>query len=326
MKKMKKNLIPAIEYLLQNPTISMTKVGQLFNVDRHAIAKYKNTYQLYKYENQSDKNDEFVYYFSDAELEFIYFYLNNPNVGYEKLAAQYPEAPERRALYHWLDILGKEKTVGGAIKYHYDRTRFKQILTEEDAYWLGFITADGCIIEGKWLQLQLAAIDYEHLVKFGRYMGLAEEEINEIIKDGYGGAYTRDNPIVNIKICSLEIIANLQDKGVTARKSGSEIPYICSTPELELAYIRGLIDGDGYIRSTQYGMGIVGSQDICSYIQQYITNYICDISTNHIHKHRIIYKLELAGRLQTTKILQALYNNATIYLDRKYQLYLQKYT
>ncbi len=328
MKKMKKKLVSAIEYSIQNPTVSITKVGEIFNIDRHSIAKYKknNLYLQYHYANFSNPNDEYLYYFSEDEISFIDLYLSNPNISYQEVAKQFGEKLiERATLYRYLDILGKTKTEGGSIKYHYNRTRFQQIETEEDAYWLGFITADGCIIEGRWLSLQLAKKDRNHLVKFCHYLGLEEKETKEIIKNGFGGAYTRDNPVNSVKICSLEIIANLKDKGVLPRKSGQEKPYICSSKELELAYIRGLIDGDGYIRSTQYGLGIVGSKEICQYVQDFITENIYNISNNKIHEHGIIYKLELSGQQQSSIILQKLYENANIYLDRKYNLYLDRY-
>lgn len=328
MKKMKKKLIPAIEYSIQNPTISITKVGEIFNIERHQIAKYKkdNLYLQYHYINLSNPDDEYLYYFSEDEISFINLYLSKPNISYQEIVNEFgKKLIERQTLYRYLSILGKEKTEGGSIKYHYDRTKFQRIETEEDAYWLGFITADGCIIENRWLSLQLATKDYNHLVKFCLYMGLPETEIKEIIQDGFGGAYTRDNSINSVKICSLDIIANLKDKGVVPRKSGKEKPYICSSKNLELAYIRGLIDGDGYIRSTQYGMGIVGSKEICQYIQNFIIENIYDISNNKIHEHGIIYKLELNGRKQCSIILQKLYENANIYLDRKYNLYIDQY-
>lgn len=327
MKKMNKKLLSAIEYSIQNPTASLTKVGELFGISRHTLAKYKKDgiYLDYRYSNLSNPDDEFIYCFSEKELHFIDLYLSNPNLPYNQIIEKSGFSIERRTLYKYLDILGKEKTEGGAIKYHYDRNRFKTIETEEDAYWLGFITADGCIIENRWLAIGLAEKDTEHLVKFCSYIGLNETETKEIIKSGFGGAYTGDNVVNSVKICSLDIIKNLEEKGITPKKSGKEIPYICSSKELEKAYIRGLIDGDGYIRSTQYGFGIVGSKDICEYVQNFIINNIHDISSNHIREHGIIYKLEVNGKDQSFIILSALYENAQIYLDRKYQLYIDNY-
>lgn len=329
MKKLNKKTIAAIEYLKQNPTISMTKTAELFNSDRHAIAKYKkdDLYLMFSYENQNDANDEFMYYFSPEELKCVDIYLSNPRESFNNLKQNNIEMRtlKRETLYRWLKILGKEKTEGAGQLYHYDRTRFKEIKTEEDAYWLGFITADGCIIENRWLAISLANRDRQHLVKFCKYMGLNDEETNQIIKDGFGGAYDRNNPINNVKICSLDIIKNLEDKGITPRKSGKEKPYICKTKELELAYIRGLIDGDGFIGSTMYRFGIVGSYEICQYVQNFITNNIKDISHNTIREHGVIYKLEVNGRLQAQTVLKALYYNANIYLDRKYNLFIDQY-
>lgn len=248
--------------------MSLTKVGELFGVDRHALSKYKkdNIYLDYHYSNLSNPDDEFIYCFSKEELQFIDLYLSNPNLSYNQIIEKSNFSVERRTLYRYLNILGKEKTEGGAVKYHYDRNRFQTIETEEDAYWLGFITADGCIIENRWLAIGLAKKDTKHLVKFCSYLGLNEAETKEIIKSGFGGAYTGDNIVSSVKICSFDIIKNLEEKGITPRKSGKEIPYICPSKELEKAYIRGLIDGDGYIRSTQYGFGIVGSKNICEYV------------------------------------------------------------
>lgn len=327
MKKMKKKLIPAIEYSIQNPTVSLTKVGELFEVDRHGLAKYKkdNLYLDYRYENHANPEDEFIYAFSEEEQNFIDLYLSNPTEPYEHIITMSNCKMERRTLYRALDILGKDKTEGGSIKYHYNRQRFETIETEEDAYWLGFITADGCVIENKWLSIGLAEKDIGHLKKFCSYMGLNEQETDEIIKSGFGGAYTGDNIIKSVKICSQEILKHLENKGIISNKSGKEVPYICSSIELEKAYIRGLIDGDGYIRSTQYGFGIVGSKAICEYVQDFITNNMYDISHNHIREHGIIYKLEVNGKIQTSIILQELYKNASIYLDRKYKLYIDRY-
>jgi len=323
MKKLAKKVIDAIEYSVQNPTTSMTEVGHIFNVGRHTIARYKkdNIYLIYNISNATNPDDENMYHFEEEELEYIKKYLDNPNAPYRSLNIPV----ERRTLYHWLEIFNKQKTVGGSQKYSYNRDKFSTIETEEDAYWLGFITADGCIIENCWLQLQLAERDRGHLIKFCRYMELPENEIDEMIKSGFGGAYTRDNPVSNVKICSLKIIKNLEEKGISPRKSGKEKPYRCENIELEKAYIRGLIDGDGYIRKTQFGFGLVGSYEICEYVKNFIVNNITDISKNNIREHGIIWKLEINGRVQTSKILEYLYKDSNIHLDRKYNIYINDY-
>lgn len=327
MKKIKKNILNALEYLEQNPTSSITFVANLFQVDRHTLSNYrtKRIDRTLLFENKQNKSDDYLYLFSNEELEIIEYYINNSEKPYKNIKEKFLNAPDIRALRNWSNILGYSYHTGAIQKYHYNKNKFNEITTEEDAYWLGFITADGCVIENKFLQIKLAEKDKNHLIKFCNYLELPESEINEIIKNGFGGSYTKNNPVSIIRICCKEIINNLINKGILPRKSGKENPYICNSFELQKAYIRGIIDGDGYLRSTQYGIGVVGSKEICDYIFNFINENIIDISNNHIHKHGSIWKLELGGRLQTSKIIQCLYCNSKIHLDRKYELYINKY-
>lgn len=210
-------------------------------------------------------------------------------------------------------------------KYIYNYNAFNKIKTEEDAYWLGFILADGYVSNANlakpYLQIKLSSKDRPHLVKFITYLGYQTEDV---IKNVTGGSYTKDNPCNVVKISNKQINKNLEQYGLSGAKSGHEIPYKCDTIELEKAYIRGIIDGDGYIRSTQEGFGIVGSYDTLLYIKAFIQNNIVDVSNNNIVKHGTIYKFALSNKEKTKKILDYFYKEANIYLDRKYQLYLDK--
>ena len=54
-------------------------------------------------------------------------------------------------------------------KYSYNTSIFKQIDTEEKAYWLGFLYADGYVSD-KGVELALKESDYNHLIKFDRFI------------------------------------------------------------------------------------------------------------------------------------------------------------
>ena len=45
-------------------------------------------------------------------------------------------------------------------------------------------------------------------------MGLNDEETKLIIKDEFGGAYTKDNSVSKVRICSVDIVNNLMNKGI----------------------------------------------------------------------------------------------------------------
>ena len=109
-------------------------------------------------------------------------------------------------------------------------------------------------------------------------------------------------------------------------KSGKEQPFLLNDIELERHYIRGILDGDGWVRSTQTGFGVCGSIDTLSYIKDYIQTNIIDVSNNNITKHGTIFKFELTSELKTKTILKYFYENANIYLDRKFELYKNNYT
>lgn len=329
MEKISKNLQAALYYITQNPTKSFTEVGKMFQTNRHAISKYlkeKKDFTKFTIVDASQQNLKDLYYFSAEELEGIEYYLANHEKTYNSIRKQFPCLPvEKESLKRQLEILGYETFIKEAKRYHYNKNAFELIKTEEDAYWLGFITADGCIVQNNRLAINLAQKDEEHLIKFCKYLSMPDNEIHDIIKHSTGGSYTQDNPISCLNICSVQLVKNLKDKNIFPAKSGKEIPYICESKELEKAYIRGLIDGDGYIRSTQSGMGIVGSFEICEYVQNFINDNIYDISKNHIRQHGTIWKLELSNQKATKEILYTLYNNATIFLDRKFKLFQDLY-
>lgn len=103
------------------------------------------------------------------------------------------------------------------------------------------------------------------------------------------------------------------------------MPYLLNNPELERHYIRGIIDGDGWIRETQSGFGVCGSYEVVSYIKDYINKYIVNTEANNITEHKTIYKFELTSKIKTEVILKHFYENANIYLDRKFDLYKNLY-
>lgn len=209
------------------------------------------------------------------------------------------------------------------MKYNYNKNAFNRIETEEDAYWLGFLLADGYVSGGikPFIQLKLGAKDLEHLKKFVKY--LKYDSFN-VIKETTGGAYSKNNKCYVVKISCKQLSENLKQYGLHGAKSGKEIPYILKNKELEKHYIRGIIDGDGWIRSTQTGFGVCGSYSVMEYIKNYIQENIMDVSTNNITTHGSIYKFELTSKIKTQLILKYFYKDATIYLDRKYELFLNQ--
>lgn len=54
------------------------------------------------------------------------------------------------------------------MRYNYNKNAFNEIKTEEDAYWLGFLLADGYISgenDKPFIQIKLGVKDYSQLEK-----------------------------------------------------------------------------------------------------------------------------------------------------------------
>jgi intein-encoded DNA endonuclease-like protein len=135
-----------------------------------------------------------------------------------------------------------------SLKYFCNDKYFEIINTEEKAYWLGFIAADG-YIQGKQhyfnrsLCIALAEKDKEHIEKFKNCIN-ATHPIHIFTNNQYNKKYARIT-ITNEKVC-----LDLEKLGVPEHKSLIlQFPNTSQIPEnLQMHYIRGYFDGDGSLK------------------------------------------------------------------------------
>lgn len=200
------------------------------------------------------------------------------------------------------------------IMIKYNRHIFDTIDTAEKAYWLGFIIADGYINDKKhMLRIKLGNIDKNHLEKFIIFLNgdvsMLKSEIHNITGNiqWYVSTYAK------------EIWLALKNLQVEQGKSGHEhIPQIPKKfiPDL----IRGLWDGDGFIRDDLSGIGLVGSQECLKFVQDIFQTEL-NIKPLKIYDHFNTYKIEYRSTKNAIpKILQYLYGNQHISLTRKQEL------
>lgn len=306
MKSISKNLYDACEYYLQNQGLSLTKVGEIFSVDRHSVKKH-----LVDYKDYSHFFEDHYYLITEDELVPVNYFLADEKKTLTEVCKKFKIKSNT--------IKARMKILG--IKYQVRRKRifnlrkFQEIDTEEKAYWLGFILADGYLNEDRnFLKINLGIVDEKHLEKFAIFM----EEKDYKIKYGTGGAYTRDNPICYIEYDSKELVADLKKWGVFQRKSGKEKPIDFIDDNLKKSYIRGLIDGDGHVKNGYFSY--VGSIESCQYMKDYFGKWVnYKENCSYIYKKGTIFTFEL-GNQQVNKALKEIYLNSSIYLDRKYEI------
>jgi hypothetical protein len=86
---------------------------------------------------------------------------------------------------------------------------------------------------------------------------------------------------------------------------------------LERPYWRGVIDGDGYISKDGKQLVLVGDYDVVLAFQKFVLTHCPKVKAS-IFRDSNIYTFQVTGA-SARKMLEVLYGEATVYLDRKYE-------
>lgn len=212
-----------------------------------------------------------------------------------------------------------------------DENFFENIDNEKKAYWLGFIAADGCVSRNRnslYLSIGLSARDIEHLKKFKNDTGSSSKIIIYDVANRKGQSYKSCSiQIYNKKICS-----DLISHGIIERKSLKlKFNQNFHNQELIKHFIRGYFDGDGCIsvskkEKNKVKFSLLGTQDFLDGCSRFLSEKIkikYKNSKNYINRN--YYELEWSGRINCKKILDYLYEDSNIFLDRKYKKYNEIY-
>lgn len=217
---------------------------------------------------------------------------------------------------------------GALRKYALDDTFFDVIDTEAKAYWLGFITADGCVQAGAvgtagWqrhqVSVKLKASDAGHLEKLKA--DLAAE--NPIYFDPQA---TKGHPAAGISFSSQRLVGSLIRLGVTPRKSLTLMPW-SGPPDLMRHYWRGVFDGDGTLvkhprlERDKWHLRLLGSEATIEAFRLWSVG-ICGTTARKYPKGNI-WSFTMGGLASPQAVARELYGGATVYLDRKHELALR---
>lgn len=230
---------------------------------------------------------------------------------------------------------------------------FKTIDTEEKAYWLGFIYADGSIAKnykpakqkenGKkgrtYFRISLKGEDSTHLKKLARSLGVPESRVK--MTTNYFSALQREYTYCSLFIGSEALVDSLINLGIPpahtlkedSRKEFMMFPDESVIPsKLYHHFIRGYFDGDGslthtkrrgkYVDTKHYTVKILGNEGVCYFLKDYFKHETVNSSPNskNIYRSNIkgfAYSYERGGNHNTYYHLKKMYDGAEIYLDRK---------
>ena len=200
-----------------------------------------------------------------------------------------------------------------------DETFFDIINTEEKAYFLGLLLADGHNnIKNGIIAIDLQEGDLEILQKLTALI-----QPDKPIKN-YENKYAKvgRNRVV---LASRHMSNRLNELGMVQNKSGNLLFIQNISPELIHHFVRGYFDGDGSIgifgKVQNVEFSIVSTKEFLLPLQQVLINN-CNLTQTKLgkrHKDRDsnAYHIKYTGRFSCLRIRDFLYKDATVFIQRK---------
>lgn len=205
-------------------------------------------------------------------------------------------------------------------KSHVNDHIFDSIDAEEKAYWLGFLYADGNIhhSSSSWvIELTLQECDINHLIKFSQFLSINKEPM-----------YREKTKAYRVAFSSCRVAKELINKGCVPKKSLilTFPQYDIIPKELMSHFIRGYFDGDGCIsvqqlvHSIRKHVSLLGTKEFLEGLVKE-AGLTGTIVKKEKRTESNTYQIALT-KGEGNKLLDYMYKNASIYLQRKYDKYL----
>lgn len=194
---------------------------------------------------------------------------------------------------------------------------FDVIDTEEKAYWLGFLYADGCIRNDGHIELGLKESDLLHLEKFKKFLNSK----NKI-------SYRKKTKSYRIAFVNRYMVNSLSLKGCFENKSLKiKFPSEDVIPNYLIRhFVRGYFDGDGYLGVKLLKDRISGRMSLVCGSKSFIEDLIERIGWRKMtlkkDKRSNTYQIEWGSEKEVYSMLLELYKDSKIYLERKHNLFL----
>ena len=215
--------------------------------------------------------------------------------------------------------------IRGTTKYSANFRYFENIDSEDKAYFLGFIAADGCIFKNS-LIITLSSVDKHILERLVRVMKSNHAIFTKKRRTSYGvGEYSW------LVITHKDLVKDLAKYTIVPRKTSTvTVPEIRG--ELMRHFIRGYVDGDGCLsmyrhrkEGWKFGLSICGNPAFLQTIRDHflkITKSLGYMSKRHKNSKSNVEALCYSGCNTVPALVEYLYKDSTIFLNRKYEKYL----
>lgn len=215
-------------------------------------------------------------------------------------------------------------------KYTFNHSFFSKIDTEDKAYFLGLLLADGCVHRGEVI-ISLKETDRHIISTFVEKIS-GNNKIHSI-KNTTNFGYSE---MCRLNLRSDQMIEDLRKLEVTKNKTYNiHIPNIDN--DLQRHLWRGLVDGDGYVSCyctgkyinkkseikyyKKFELGLSGHLNTIESFQKFTEAN--KIKMSRIYKDSSIYGIRASNNKESVKLFELLYGGAAsdLYLKRKFNKY-----
>lgn len=213
---------------------------------------------------------------------------------------------------------------GSHKKYSFNESYFDVIDSPNKAYMIGLFLADGNICQNRdKFSISLQDMDKNILEKISDKL----EYTGDLRISKYSDKNKNWHDQYVLYLYSKHICRAMCFYGIVPNKS-----LILQFPTMidkrfHKDILRGYIDGDGTISKTECRVRFCSTNDFCQTAKLLIENTLfinCSIE-NCANYNGITKELRIAGKRQCKIFLDWIYDDAELYIDRKYQIYYDKY-
>jgi DNA-binding transcriptional regulator WhiA len=211
-------------------------------------------------------------------------------------------------------------------KYPVNSNFFDNIDCEAKAYWWGFLYADGYVgKDARALVINLNDKDEKHLVKFRDLISPTRPIRKEIKFRKHLGIKTHTSIL---RVDDNHLCLRLQELGMIPKRPHFEYIKNNLSDDLFRHWVRGYFDGDGCASKSTPDIKVLGQEDLLQWIV-YVLNDNNILHTKARPRRKggpngtkiNIYELIIGGSHQMTSLRKYFYEDATIYLKRKKDIF-----
>lgn len=224
-------------------------------------------------------------------------------------------------------VMKIKRPTNSKYKYPRDIEAF-QDQNENSFYWAGFLAADGGVRKNT-VRLCLSSKDEKHIQKFIKFLRTTVPIRNYSKVSNFAPAKgITEPPMLHYSLMYLtskEIVESLKTYNIVQNKTKIySIPDVVIFSDHLRHFIRGYFDGDGHFcvdKNNCISWGICGTYMFVNQIR-FLLNTLCGFppEAGNFCKQKNIYRLAYTKREYVWKISKFLWNDSSIFLDRKQKI------